>query len=67
MVIVIANLIQACYWNRQSCLKKDCSNLPRIVEREDIHIYKKIVFLGQEALGDEIKVPILSEVSVVIK
>jgi len=41
--------------------------LKRAVEREDVHICGKIVFLGQGRLCNEIKVPIPAEVGRVIK
>jgi len=66
-VTATANPIRGCYWDGQSHLKEDCPDLKRAVERGDVHMRGKIVFLGQERLGDEIKVPIPSEVGGVIK
>ena len=63
----MANPIRGCYWDRQSHLKEDCPDLKGAVERGDVHMHGKIVFLGQEGLGKEIKVPIPSEVGGVIK
>jgi len=62
-----ANPIRGCYWDGQSYLKEDCPDLKRAVERGDVHMRGKIVFLGQEGLDDEIKVPIPSEVGRVVK
>jgi len=63
----MANPIRGCHWDRQLHLKEDCPDLKRVVERGDVHMCGKIVFLGQERLGDEIKVPSLSEVGRVVK
>lgn len=41
--------------------------MKRVVESGDVHLRGKIVYLGQEGLGDEIKVPIPSEVGGVVK
>jgi len=56
------NRVRGCFWDGRNHRKEDYKDLRKAVERGDVHIRDRWIYLGQQGVGDTVLVPIPQEI-----
>jgi len=56
------NRVRECFWDGRNHRKEDCEDLRKAVERGDVHIHDRWIYLGLQGVGDTVLVPIPQEI-----